>query len=117
MQHTVLDIVVPITETLPGTQTNSAKEHGEIAQQYSQSKTFDDLKIQRTISYPNASRSETGLKSNQPKKNFSYPNKRFEWEKRSFFLLGSINGPAYTTVKLEAMCIASFVKMLPIITL
>ena len=48
LQHTVSNISVPRTKTLPGTQTNSAKEHGEIAQQCSQSKTFEDLKIQRT---------------------------------------------------------------------
>ena len=108
--------MVPRTKTLPGTQTNSAKEHGEIAQQCSQSKTFEDLKIQRTI-FIHMFRVQKQDWNQISRKNFSYPNKRFEWEERSFFLLGLINGLGYTAVKLEVMCIVSFVKILPIISL
>ena len=38
-------VVVPIIDTLPSTQTNSAKEDGEIAQEnYSPSEMFEDIK-------------------------------------------------------------------------
>ena len=50
----VSDVVVLILDTLRRTQTNSAKEDGEIAQEnYSSSKMFQDLKKQRTIFEPN----------------------------------------------------------------
>ena len=76
--------MVPIIDTLPSTQTNSAKEDGDIAQEnYFSSEMFQDLKNQRTIFEPDASRSEKSLKANQPK-NFSYPKKKFGKEERSF---------------------------------
>ena len=55
--------MVPIIDTLPSTQTNSAKENVEIAQEnYSPSEMFQDLKNQRTIFEPDASRSGKRLK-------------------------------------------------------
>ena len=50
--------MVPITDILPSTQNNSAKENGGITQKkYSPSEMFQDLKNQRTIFEPDASRS------------------------------------------------------------
>ena len=70
--------MVPIIDTLPSTQTNTAKEDREIAQEYySPSEMLQDLKSQRTIFKLDASRSGTKLKVNQPK-NFSYPKKNLE---------------------------------------
>ena len=70
--------MVPIIDTLPNTQTNSAKEGGlELAEKYyPPSEVFQDLKNRRTIFELDASRSVTGLKANQPK-NFLYPRKKF----------------------------------------
>ena len=80
----VLGVVVPIIDTLPSTQTNSGKEDSEIAQEnYSPSEMLQDLKNQRTIFEPDASRSGKRLKTNQPK-NFSYAKKKFGIEERSF---------------------------------
>ena len=99
--------MVPIIDTLPSTQTNSAKEDGDIAQEnYFSSEMFQDLKNQRTIFEPDASRSEKSLKANQPK-NFSYPKKKFG---KVFYFLGTKNGPIYTMTKLKTVYIASFVK-------
>ena len=76
---------MPIIDTLPSTQTNSAKEDGEIAQEnYSPSEMLEDLKNQKTIFEPDASRSRKILKVNQ-QKNFSYPKKKFE-KKRDVFV-------------------------------
>ena len=74
----VTNVVVLIIDTLPSTQTHSAKEDREIAQEYySPSEMFQDLNSQRTISKLDASRSGTKLKVNQPE-NFSYPKKILE---------------------------------------
>ena len=80
--------MVPIIDTLPSTQTNSAKEDGEIAQEnYSPSEMLEDLKNQKTIFEPDASRSRKILKANQ-QKNFSYPKKKFEKKREvSVFLV------------------------------
>ena len=97
--------MVPIIDTLPSTQTNSAKEDGEIGQEnYSPSEMFQDLKNRRTIFEPDASRSGKTLKANQPKK-FSYPRKNLEKKREVFCLLGTINGPGYTTTKLKTVYI------------
>ena len=46
----VPDVVVPIIDTLPSTQTNSAKEDGEMEEEnYSPSEMFQDLKTQKII--------------------------------------------------------------------
>ena len=106
--------MVPVIDTLPSTQTNSAKEDSEIAQKnYAPSEMFQDLKNQRTIFEVDALLSGKRLKANQPK-NFSYPKKKFGIEE-VFCLLGMINGPRYTTAKLETVYIASFVKTATII--
>ena len=108
--------MVPITDTLPSTQTHSAKEDGEIPQEnYSPSEMFLDLKNQRTIFEPDASCSKKRLKVNQPR-SFSYPKKKFGKEERSFCLLGTINGPGYTRTKRRTVYIASFVKLPTIAT-
>ena len=106
----VADVVVPIVDTLPNTQINSAT-NGEIAQEnYSPSEMFQDLKNKRTIFEPDASYSGKRLKANQPK-NFSYLKKKFGKNRGEVFcLLGTINGLDYTTVKLKTEYIASFVK-------
>ena len=80
----VPDVVVPIIDTLPSTQTNSAKEDDEIAQEnYSPYEMFQDLKNQRKIFEPDASRLGTRLKANQPKI-FLDPAKNFGIGERSF---------------------------------
>ena len=108
--------MVPIIDTLPSTQTNSAKGDGEIAQEnYSPSEMFQDLKNQRTIFEPDASRSGTRSKANQPK-NFSYTKKKLEKKRDVFCHLGTINGPGFTTTKLKIVYIVSFVKTPTIIT-
>ena len=95
---------------------------------------FQDLKNQRTIFEPDASRSWTGLKVNQPKKNHIL---KKTWKtadlvtfteeilngklhflcsgREEFFAFLAINGSVYTTTKMKTMYIASFVKMLTII--
>ena len=79
--------MVPIIDTLPSTQTNSAKEDSEIVQEnYSAPEMFQDLKNQRTILEPDASLSGKRLKANHPK-NFSYPKKKFGKEERFFVFL------------------------------
>ena len=87
--------MVPIIDTLPSTQTNSAKEDGETAQEnYSLSEMFQDLKNQRTIFEPDASRSGTRLKAIIKKKKkkkkktlfLSYLKRKFGKEERSFLL-------------------------------
>ena len=104
--------MVPIIDTLPSTQTNSAKEDGETAQEnYSLSEMFQDLKNQRTIFEPDASRSGTRLKAiikKKKKKHFSYPISRENLEKKRevFCFLGTINGPGYTTTKLKTVYIS-----------
>ena len=46
----VPDVLVPIIDTLPSTQTNSAKEDGEMEEEnYYPSEMFQDLKNQKTI--------------------------------------------------------------------
>ena len=87
--------MVQIIDILPSTQTNSAKENVEIAQEnYSPSGMLDfkkflkikkDLKNQRTIFDADASSSGKRLKANQPK-NFLYPKKKFGKEERRFLL-------------------------------
>ena len=87
--------MVQIIDILPSTQTNSAKENVEIAQEnYSPSGMLDfkkflkikkDLKNQRTIFDADASSSGKRLKPNQPK-NFLYPKKKFGKEERRFLL-------------------------------
>ena len=73
-----------------------------------------DLKNQKTIFEPDASRSGKTLKTNQPK-TFHMPEKI--WKRReAFCLLGVINGSGYTTTKLKTVYIASFVKTPTIIT-
>ena len=90
----------PIIDTLLSIKTNLVKEDRETAQEnYSQSEMFQNLKNQRTISELDVSPSGTGLKANQSK-NCSYPKKKSEKEERRFCLLGTINGPGYTTAKL-----------------
>ena len=59
----VTNVVVLIIDTLSSTQTHSAKEDREIAQEYySPSEMFQDLHSQRTISKLDASRSGTKWK-------------------------------------------------------
>ena len=51
-----MEVMVPIIDTLPSTQTSSTKEDGEIAQEnYSPSEMLQDLKNQRTNFEPDAS--------------------------------------------------------------
>ena len=74
----------PIIDTLLSTQTNSAKEEPEAAQEnYSPSEMFQNLKNQITVSELDTSRSDTGLKTNQPK-NFLYSKKKSGKEERRF---------------------------------
>ena len=70
--------MVPIIDTQPSTQTNSAKKDREIAQEYySPSKMLQYLKSQRAVFNLDASLSGTKLKVNQPK-NFSSSKKNLE---------------------------------------
>ena len=76
--------MAPIIDTLPSTQTNSAKEDGEIAQEnYFPSEMLQDLKNQRTIFELDVLRSRTRLKANQPKKLFISQGKL--WKRREKF--------------------------------
>ena len=83
--------MVPIIDTLPSSQTNSAKEDGETAQEnYSLSEMFQDLKNQRTIFEPDASRSGTRLKAiikKKKKKKNTFPILSQEkiWKRREKF--------------------------------
>ena len=85
--------MVPIIDTLPSTQTNSAKEDGETAQEnYSLSEMFQDLKNQRTIFEPDASRSGTRLKAiikkkkkKKKKKTFPILSQEKIWKRREKF--------------------------------
>ena len=89
------------------TQTNSTKENRERAKEdYSPSETFQNLKNRRTISELDTSRSGTG-----------YSKKKSGKEEGRFCLLGTINGPGYTTAKLRTVYIASFVKKPTIINM
>ena len=113
----VPDVVVPIIDTIPSTQTNSAKEDGEIAQEnHSSSEMFQDLENQRTIFKPDVSRSRTGLISGliSAKKAFYIPRNNLEKKREVFCPVSTTDGPNYTTTKLKTVYIASFVKM-PII--
>ena len=113
--------MVQIIDILPSTQTNSAKENVEIAQEnYSPSGMLDfkkflkikkDLKNQRTIFDADASSSGKRLKANQPK-NFLYSKKNLEKKREVFCFLGTINGPSYSTTKTRTVYIVSFVKMI-----
>ena len=71
--------MVPIIDTQPSTQTNTAKEDREIAQEYySPSQMLQDLKSQRAIFKLDASRSGIKLKVNQKtksQKTFHIPRK------------------------------------------
>ena len=74
--------MVPIIDTLPSTQTNSAKEDGETAQEnYSLSEMFQDLKNQRTIFEP-----EKKKKKKKKKKNtFPILSQEKIWKRREKF--------------------------------
>ena len=70
---------------------------------------FQDLKNQRATFELVASRSGTRLKAILPQNNL-------EKKREVFCVLGKTNGPGYTTAKLTAVHISSFVKLPTIIT-
>ena len=86
--------MVSIIEILPSTQTISAKENGEIAQEnYSASDMFQDLKKSKNNFRTGCFAFIRKIKSKSAKRLF-ISQEKFGKEERSFCLLSTINGLA-----------------------